>query len=153
MQKLVKYNPWSLLREMQEGVSPIFDRGLLLRDLQDNPSEISASDWSPRVDIHEKADKFVIVADLPGVDPKEIDVSMDNNALTIKGERNLERKVDEGDYSRCERFAGTFYRRFTLPDSIEPERIQAKGKNGVLEITIPKREQKVPKSIRVDVEA
>ena len=92
---------------------------------------------------------FVISADVPGVEPKDIEISMENNTLTIKGNRTLERKTKEEKYSRVERFSGTFYRQFTLPDHVNSEAIKAKGNHGVLEIIIPKKERHVPKRIRV----
>lgn len=143
------YSPWSLLRDIQGEVNNLLDRGLTTpSDL----SEVETSQWSPRVDIKEEADKFIITADLPGVNPKEIEISMDGQVLTLKGERKLERKVNEEKYSRVERFSGMFYRRFTLPDHVDAERIQAKSKHGVLEICIPKKERHTPKKIAVQAE-
>ena len=143
------YSPWSLLRDIQGEVNQLLDRGLATpADL----SEVETSQWSPRVDVKEETDKFIITADLPGVEPKEIEISMDGQVLTLKGERRLERKVTEEKYSRVERFSGVFYRRFTLPDHVEAEKIQAKTKHGVLEINIPKKERHVPKRIEVYAE-
>jgi HSP20 family protein len=145
---IVRYNPWTLLKDIQGEVNDLFDRDMLQKG---DPSEMATGQWSPHVDIKEEVDKFVIVADLPGVEPKEIQVSMENNIMTIKGERKLERKVKEENYSCMERFSGTFYRRFTLPDHADGEKICAKGKDGVLEIAIPKKERHVPKRINVKV--
>jgi HSP20 family protein len=101
------------------------------------------------VDIKEEADRFLILADLPGVDPNAIEVQMDKGILSIKGERQAE-SVTEGDrYSRVERAHGVFYRRFALPDSANPEGITATGKHGVLEISIPKRPETTPRRIQV----
>lgn len=147
---IVRYNPWALLRDIQGEVNELFDKGLVQNG---DSSEIATAQWSPHVDIKEEADKFIIVADLPGVEPKDIQVSMENNVLAIKGERKLERKVKEETYSRMERFSGTFYRRFTLPEDAAGEKIQAKSKDGVLEVTIPKKERHVPKKIEVQVES
>jgi HSP20 family protein len=103
----------------------------------------------PRVDIKEEAERFLILADLPGVDPNAIEVQMDKGILSIKGERQTE-SVTEGDrYSRIERAHGVFYRRFALPDSANPEGITATGKHGVLEISIPKRPETTPRRIQV----
>ena len=104
---------------------------------------------SPRVDIKEEAEQFIINADLPGINPKEIEISMENNVLTIKGIRTLERNVKEENYSKIERFSGSFYRQFTLPDHVNGEAIKANSKHGVLEIIIPKKERHVPKKITV----
>ena len=149
MASIVKYNnPFSLLRDIQQGE---FGIPLIDRDFLNNSdlSNVETSQWSPRVDIKEDERQFVISADVPGVEPKDIEISMENNTLTIKGNRTLERKTKEEKYSRVERFSGTFYRQFTLPDHVNSEAIKAKFNHGVLEIIIPKKERHVPKRIRV----
>ncbi len=92
------------------------------------------------MDIKETRDAFILHADVPGVDPKDIDVHMENGILTIKGDRESEKKDEREGYKRVERQYGAFYRRFSLPDTADAEKIAAKCKNGVLEITIPKKE-------------
>lgn len=141
-----KTNPWSiLLRDIHNEVNPLFSKDRIFGDLS-NPEE---ERWSPRVDIKEEPEKFVITADLPGVNPKDIEISLENNVLSIKGVRNLERNVKKENYSRIERFSGSFYRQFTLPDHINSEHIKASGKHGILEIIVPKKERHVPKKITV----
>lgn len=108
--------------------------------------------WSPAVDIKEKNDKYIVIADLPGVEKDNIDVSLENNTLTIKGERKYEKKEEEEGFSRIERMQGQFYRRFVLPESTDESKIKAKYKKGVLEITIPKKENTKAKKITVQVE-
>jgi len=94
--------------------------------------------WVPRVDIEEKADKYFITADLPGVEAKDIKISLDNNVLVIEGQRNIEKIQDEHSYSRMERFSGTFSRRFTLPTAVDETQVEAVSKLGVIRITLPK---------------
>ena len=131
-------------REFQRMVERVFG------DLQDNDqSSVVTSEWAPRVDIREEPKRFVIEADIPGVDPKDIDVHMDKGILSIRGERRSERKEEEGGYTRVEREHGVFHRRFALPDSANPEGITAKGKHGVLEITIPKKPETTPRKIEI----
>ena len=101
------------------------------------------------VDIKEEADRFVLLADIPGVDPQDIDVQMDKGLLTIKGERTLEARSENERFSRTERVHGVFHRRFALPDSADPERITASGRNGVLQIVIPKKPETTPRKIQV----
>jgi HSP20 family protein len=101
------------------------------------------------VDIKEEADRFVLHADIPGVSPEKIDVSMENGVLTIKGEKKTEATTEQEGYKRVERSYGSFYRRFSLPDSANAEAISAKSINGVLELVIPKREAVQPKKIAV----
>ena len=110
------------------------------------------SQWAPAVDISEEADRFVIHADLPGIDPQEVEVLMDKGILTIKGERKGESGEQAERYSRVERRYGSFHRRFALPDSADAEGIVASGRNGVLSIAIPKRPETKPRRIQVEGE-
>lgn len=115
----------------------------------DEAGGVHASDWVPTVDIKEEEKHFAIYADIPGVEAKDIEISMENGVLTIKGERRLETKEESSRFSRSERAHGTFLRRFTLPDTADDDRISAKTKDGVLELVIPKREKAHPKKISV----
>jgi HSP20 family protein len=112
-------------------------------------SSVVTSEWAPRVDIREEDKRFVIEADIPGVDPKDIEVHMDKGILSIRGERKSESTVEEGNYTRVERSRGMFHRRFALPDSADAEGISAKGRHGVLEITIPKKPETTPRKIEI----
>lgn len=110
----------------------------------------TATDWVPAVDIKECKDAYELVADVPGVEPKDIDVSLEDGVLTVKGERKSESK-DEGEgYTRSERTYGSFYRRFTLPDTADADNISAKTEHGVLKLRIPKKEKALPKKISVE---
>lgn len=121
-------------------------------ELDDDDSSIATSHWTPAVDIAEKDDHFLIEADIPGVDPKDIDVSMENGYLTVKGERKNESKEEKEGYSRIERSYGSFYRRFNLPESADAENVSACSKKGVLQIKVGKTEVAKPKKITVDVQ-
>ena len=101
------------------------------------------------MDIKEEDNRFVILADVPGIDPKDIKVTMEGGVLTLKGERSTQTEEEREGYKRIERARGTFYRRFSLPDSADAEGIKAKGKDGVLEIAIPKHERVQPRRITV----
>jgi HSP20 family protein len=116
---------------------------------RDETSNVATSDWTPAVDIKETDTAFEIHADIPGVDPKDIEVHMEEGILSIKGERQSESKEEREGYKRIERSRGTFYRRFSLPDTADAEKITAKSNHGVLEITIPKQEQQQPRKITV----
>lgn len=144
--KMINYEPFGALRTLRE------DMNRLLAGTLENEdgSSVVTSRWAPAVDIKEEAERFVIHADIPGVDPKDIEITLDNGMLTIRGERRLETKQD-GDhgYRRVERMHGTFYRRFSLPDTADAEKVQAKGNNGVLEVVIPKQAAVQPKRIQV----
>ena len=147
---LVRYEPWTLLDRLQKelGGTGLYDN-LFSDRVDSDSSNIATSHWRPAVDISEEEDRFVIHADLPGVDPKDIEITMENGVLSLKGERSSEIKDESKGYSRIERSHGTFYRRFSLPDSADADRIEAKGKNGVLEITLPKHEKQQAKRISV----
>jgi len=108
--------------------------------------------WQPPVDIREEADRFVISADLPGIDPQDIEVQMDKGILSIQGERRAAAVADGAHYTRAERRNGSFHRRFALPDSADADGIVASGRNGVLEVSIPKKPDTTPRRIRVGVE-
>lgn len=112
-------------------------------------SAVVTSQWVPRVDIKEESERFLILADLPGIDPQEVEVLMDKGILSIKGERRSESAEQTERFSRIERRYGTFHRRFALPDTADAEGITARGHNGVLEIAIPKKPESTPRRIVV----
>ena len=147
---LVRYEPWSMFDKFQEELGRL---GLLdpanRESMEGDNSNIVTSHWRPAVDIREEKDRYVIIADLPGVDPKDIEITMEQGVLTIKGERESKKEESHEGYSRVERVRGSFYRRFSLPDSADAENIEAKGKDGVLEITLPKHVKTQPKKISV----
>ena len=144
---LTRYEPWNALRHLQSEMSRAFDSAMV--EAEDG-SNVVTSRWTPSVDVREDSGRFVITADIPGVDPEDIEVTMENGVLTIKGERKIETR-DEGDsgYRRVERVHGSFYRRFTLPDTADAEAISASGRHGVLEVVVPKRAAVQPRRIAV----
>ncbi|MCB1774434.1 MAG: Hsp20/alpha crystallin family protein [Gammaproteobacteria bacterium] len=141
---LMRYEPWSLLDQMRREM----ERSMDTRTAEG--SSVATSDWVPAVDIKEEDSDFVIVADIPGVDPKDIEVHMDNGILTIKGEKESEKKDEREGYKRVERTFGSFYRRFSLPDTADPDRISANSNHGVLEVRIAKQEKVQPRKISVN---
>ncbi|MCG6965741.1 MAG: Hsp20/alpha crystallin family protein [Chromatiaceae bacterium] len=141
---MMKYEPWGLLEQMRREM----ERAVDTRTAEG--SSVATSDWVPAVDIKEDADSFVIVADIPGVDPKDIEVHMENGMLTIKGEKESEKKEEREGYKRVERSFGSFYRRFSLPDSADPDKITASSNHGVLEVRIAKHEKVQPRKISVN---
>ena len=143
---LTRYEPWSLLNQLSRELGRIYEPG----KTSDEDNSVIASDWVPAVDIKEEENRFVIHADIPGVEPKDIHVNMENGILTISGERSSETKEEREGYRRVERTHGTFLRRFTLPDTTDAEKISAKSKNGVLEVIIPKHDRVQPRKITVN---
>ena len=142
---LTRYNPWSLFDQLQREFSMPMNR----LD-SDEHGSIATANWSPAVDIKETDKAFTLLADIPGVDPEDIEVTMEKGVLTVKGELKSETKTEEENYKRVERRHGVFYRRFSLPDSADSQAIEAQSKNGVLKITIPKQE--VAQSRRISVQ-
>lgn len=141
---LVRYNPWNLFdqlnRELNNPLSTFND---------EDDGNVATARWAPSVDITENDNAFVLHADIPGVKPEDIEVSMDNAVLTIKGERTAEEKTEKENFRRVERQYGMFYRRFTLPDTADAEKIEAHSEHGVLKVTIPKKEVALARRISV----
>ena len=121
--------PSSFIRELQNE---------LLGLHQHQTADLAHHTWAPKVDIKEEANEFIVFADIPGVDPKDIQIDMDGNTLTVKGEKKLFKEEKEKNYYRQERTSGKFYRQFTLPETIDADKITAKAKQGVLAIHLPK---------------
>jgi HSP20 family protein len=142
------FQPWSLVSRLHQDLDRLFGRewpGL-------DPSESAVSDWTPAVDVQELKDAFVVRADLPGVEPKDIDITMDNGVLTLRGRRANEVRREEEGYRRIERISGEFFRRFALPDSADADAISAQASNGVLTIRIGKRAELQPRRVEVRTE-
>jgi HSP20 family protein len=136
---IVSYEPWAFVNRLQRHL-----------DRAHGETQDSASvSWIPHVDIREEAERFVVVADVPGVEPKDIEITTDKGVLTVRGERRTENQTAADGYERVERASGTFLRRFTLPESADAEAIKATHVNGVLELSIPKRPQEQPRKITV----
>lgn len=134
---------------LQDEIRQVFDRFFNDADTDSDGSAVVTAQWVPRVDIKEEAERFVIFADLPGIDPQQVEVLMDKGILSIRGERRAEAGDDNARFSRVERAHGTFHRRFALPDSADADGISASGRNGVLEISIPKKPETTPRRIEV----
>ena len=146
---VVRYEPWGLLRRFHDEVNNLFGEFPGGSSAEGDRSSVVTSSWTPAVDIKEENDRFVLTADIPGVEPKDIEVTMADGVLTIRGERKHESEKESNGYKRVERSYGSFYRRFSLPDSANADDITAKGNNGVLEVVIPKHEKVQPRRISV----
>ena len=144
---LLNYRPYNAetddlpsgLRLFQDSVARMF-------------SEPSARPWSAGVDILENENDLVLKADVPGVEPKDIDIRMENGTLTIKGERKFENDGSHKGYHRIERSYGSFARSFALPDTVNPDKVKADFKNGVLTVTLPKKEVAKPRAVKVEIQ-
>lgn len=144
---IVKYNPFGELRSIQEQMNRLLD----LAWQRETGEELKEGLWQPPVDIYEDSESVVIKAELPDIDQKDIEVKIEDNTLTLRGERKQEKDLKKENYHRIERYYGTFQRSFALPHTINQEKVKASCERGVLTITLPKREETKPKQINVEI--
>ena len=144
MTTLLRYQPWSVHRELLNEFNRYF-----VRTGTADASSGATAEWTPAVDIEEYADKFVLYADVPGVDLNSVEVTLEKGVLTLSGSREKAAEAAGVEARRIERANGRFFRRFSLPDTVDGESVTAKGSNGVLEIAIPKRAASQPRKIVV----
>src|SRR5689334_2932958 len=146
MRTIARWEPFRGVTTLQDQINRLFND-----TFERTGEESSLSAWAPAVDIYETEHELVVKADLPDVDPKDLDIRVENNILTIRGERKFEKKVSEENYLRVERSYGSFARSFTLANTVNAEAIKADYQNGVLTLTVPKREEANPKQIKVNI--
>ena len=144
---IVRYNPFRELRSMQEQMNRLLD----LKWDRESGEELREGIWQPPVDIYEDEDSVVIKAEVPDIDQKDIEVRIEDNTLTLRGERKLDQSVRKDNYHRVERYYGPFQRSFSIPPTIDQEKVKASCDRGVLTVILPKRAEKKPKQINVEV--
>ncbi|HNQ15717.1 MAG TPA: Hsp20/alpha crystallin family protein [Pyrinomonadaceae bacterium] len=144
---IIKYDPFRELRSLQDEMNRLF----LTNYSRPEDREIARGVWSPNVDIFENKDQLVLEAELPGLKPEDVNVSIENNVLTIHGERRFEKKDEDDNFHRVERAYGSFTRSFTLPPTVSSENVNALFDNGVLRLTLAKREEAKPHRIEIKV--
>ena len=140
---LVRYEPWSLMARLHDDINRTFN------DWTGEDSSSATAQWIPAADVEEYADRFEIYVDLPGVEAKDVEITLEAGVLTLAGERAQVRSTDPVVNARRERGAGRFHRRFILPDTVDSERVKARERDGVLEVTIPKQAKAQPRRIEV----
>ena len=143
---IVRYDPFRDLRTLQEEVNRLFSTNLT-RAFDDQG--IGRGAWAPSVDIYENKDQIVLEAELPGMNQEDFDLSIENNVITLRGERKFEKTEESDNYHRVERSYGAFTRSFTLPQTVSAESATAEYNNGVLRVTLPKREETKARRIQV----
>jgi len=145
---LVRNNPFRDLLAISNRLSRFADDSSmsLAKD-----SDFLTGSWSPAVDIYESDNAIILTAELPGMTEKDVDLTVDRNLLTIKGERAFENEVKKENYHRVERSYGSFIRSFQLPATVDSTKVQAEQKNGILTITLPKKEEEKPKKISIKI--
>jgi HSP20 family protein len=143
---LVRFEPWNVVSRLHRQIDQILADGAAVPAVA---GEATPS-WVPSVDVLEFPDRFVVMADLPGVEAKDIDITADQGVLTLKGLRQFERRENQQGLERLERASGTFLRRFTLPENVQTDQIKARHNNGVLELTIPKVAAPEPRRVSIE---
>ena len=141
-----RYEPWNVVSQLQSEINRVFG------NLNNTDSNSATSDWSPAVDVREYSDRFQLLLDVPGVEPKDVEITLDHGVLSVAGNRAEENAAKSGEpaqHQRNERPLGRFHRRFILPDTADAENVQASGRHGVLEIVIPKQPKAQPRRIAV----
>ena len=146
MNSITHWGPFQNLSNLREQVNRLVESKFMGR-----ADESALTTWAPAVDIYETENELVLRADLPGINEKDLDVRVENNMLTVRGERKFEQQVKEDNYLRIERTYGSFSRSFGLPNSVNTEAIKAEYKNGVLTVELPKRAESKPKQVKVNV--
>jgi HSP20 family protein len=145
---IARWEPFRNLSTLQEQVNRLFETSF-----KGNGDNSTLTTWAPAVDIYETENDLVLKADLPEISEKDLDIQVENNMLTVRGERKFEQKVNEDNYLRIERTYGSFSRSFSLPNTVNTEAIKADYKNGVLTVQLPKRAESKPKQVKVNVTA
>jgi HSP20 family protein len=144
-----RYEPWAVVSQLQNEINRVFG------SLNEGESSSATAEWVPAVDVKEFVDRFELLVDLPGVDSKQVEITLDNGVLTLSGERRDEHSVDKNgqgqvQQQRTERRLGRFHRRFILPDTVDADKVTATGRNGVLAVSIAKHAKLQPRRISVN---
>ena len=146
---VIRWTPFRELSTVQDRVNRLFEDAMKAPYRGDEG--LTSTAWAPAVDIYETDKEIVLKAELPEMQEKDIDIKVEDNVLSITGERRMEKEVKEENYHRIERSYGSFNRSFTLPRTVDREGIKAAYKDGVLKVTLPKKEETKPKQIKIDV--
>ncbi len=148
---IVRFEPFRDVVSFQDRLNRIFEDAFRGSRAASEEEWALGGSWAPSVDIYEQDGSLVLKAELPGIDPKDVDVHVENNVLTLRGERKLDTEVKRESYHRVERSYGAFSRSFNLPNAVDTEKIKAEFKDGVLRLLLPKKEEAKPKQISISV--
>jgi HSP20 family protein len=143
---IIRWDPFRDLVTLREKMNRLFEDAVTGRGEQ---KDLVTSSWAPAVDIYEDENQLVLTAEVPGIDEKDIEIKLEDNTLSIHGERKMEKETKEENYHRIERAYGSFYRSFTLPNYIDQEKIHAEHENGVLKITMSKKAELKPRRVKI----
>ena len=143
---IIRWDPFRDLVSLREKMNRLFEEAFTSRGEE---KDLVAGTWTPSVDIYETESALVLTAEVPGIDENDIEIKIEDNTLTLTGERRFEKETKEENYHRIERAYGSFYRSFTLPNSIDQDKIEAQHENGVLKINMPKKPELKPRKVKV----
>ncbi len=143
---IIRWDPFRDLITLREKMNRLFEDAVTSRG---EDKDLISSAWTPAVDIYENENELVLTAEVPGLEEKDVEIRIEDNTLSIKGERKFEKETKEENYHRIERSYGAFFRSFTLPNSIDQDKIQAEHENGILKITMPKRTELKPRKVKI----
>jgi HSP20 family protein len=144
---ITRWDPFREVVSLQNRVNSLF------RNMSEGDAPLAAASFVPAVDIYEDPQKLVLKLEIPGIDEKDLDVRVENDTLTVRGERKFEAEEKEQNFHRIERAYGSFFRAFTLPSTVETENVQARYNAGVLKLELKKKPEAQPKQIKIDVAA
>jgi HSP20 family protein len=143
---IIRWDPFRDLVTLRDKMNRLFEDAVTGRGEE---KDLIASSWTPAVDIYEDENQLVLTAEIPGIDEKDVEIKIEDNLLSIHGERKLEKETKQENYHRVERAYGSFYRSFTLPNTVDQDKIHAEHENGVLKITMPKRLELKPRKVKI----
>ena len=143
---IIRWDPFRDMVSLREKMNRLFEDVFTGRS---EDRELTPSTWAPAVDIFETENDLIMTAEVPGINEKDIEIKIEDNTLTLKGERKFEKETKEENYHRLERSYGSFYRAFTLPNSVDVDKIHAEHENGILKITMPKRHELKPRNVKI----
>jgi HSP20 family protein len=143
---IIRFDPFRDMTTLRDKMNRLFEDTFAQRG---EDKDMISSAWLPAVDIYETDQDLVLTAEIPGIDEKDVEISLENNVLSIKGDRKFEKETKEENYHRIERSYGTFYRSFTLPNYVDPEKVHAVHENGVLKVHMGKKPELKPKKVKI----
>lgn len=144
---IIRWDPFRDLVTLRERMNRLFEDAV--STARSEEKDMISSNWAPAVDIYEDENQLVLTAEIPGISEKDVEIKVEDNTLSIHGERKLEKETKEENYHRIERAYGSFFRSFTLPNHIDQDKIQAEHENGVLKITMPKKPELQPRKVKI----
>jgi HSP20 family protein len=143
---IIRWDPFRDMVTLRERMNKLFEDMAASRGEE---KDLTTSSWAPAVDIYETENEVVLTAEIPGIEEKDVEIKVEDNTLTLRGERKFEKETKEENYHRIERAYGSFFRSFTLPNYVDQDRIEAEHENGILKIRMPKRAELKPRKVKI----